>query len=350
MVLSGPEEEIRYIRNIKKTWQSFPDTPAVFIHHLNGYGFRDKAWRIKKSAGKKRVIFAGDSFVEGCMAGQDQTIPGSFEATAKGACEVFNAGMMGVGIHSYIQFLVDAIPIFQPDLVFLVLYANDVPFGREYIPYHALEPEYHAFFMPRIWEIVKSIRENHPLPFRWLPSNESYLPAVPSSNNPWTKDAAQLEKHVTPEIAQAMKAGQYNFFRTNWVLKEATYLNQPKSLYDQLVFLRNYGHRFETELVVCYIPSRHQVSRYYYPFEKASCQIDCPDTLDMTTQAYQVHRQQLKEDCENLGLRFIDLTEPIKVREDQQQHLYWNYDDHMRGWAYEWLGREIYEEFRQFRE
>ena len=55
--------EIAPLRYECHTFQSYPDTVYRFAHHLNGYGFRDKEWRVKKKKGKKRIVFIGDSFV-----------------------------------------------------------------------------------------------------------------------------------------------------------------------------------------------------------------------------------------------------------------------------------------------
>ena len=68
----------RHMRNQNWYWQSKPDTSYRFVHYLNQYGFRDSEWPVEKSTKKRRILFVGDSFLEGVMADQDQTICDGF--------------------------------------------------------------------------------------------------------------------------------------------------------------------------------------------------------------------------------------------------------------------------------
>ncbi len=84
----------------------------ISLPRYNGYGFRDSEWTVKKATGKRRCLFVGDSFVEGIMAEQDQTIPEYFKkASSEKNLEIINAGMLSVGMKQYLQFLADAVPI-----------------------------------------------------------------------------------------------------------------------------------------------------------------------------------------------------------------------------------------------
>lgn len=148
-----------YLRNISMIWGSSLDTATRFSHEFNTYGFRDKEWKEKKKNGKKRIFFVGDSFVEGMMSTPEQRITESFAEAALAndeAYDIFNCGMMGIGLNEYIKFIADAVPVFKPDELFLVLYANDIPFQREYQPSTILEPEYYNRFRPRLLEILEA--------------------------------------------------------------------------------------------------------------------------------------------------------------------------------------------------
>ncbi|MEY2561079.1 MAG: hypothetical protein QOG51_1494, partial [Verrucomicrobiota bacterium] len=54
-------------------WNSKPDGTS-YESHLNLYGFRDTDWRIRSDRDKERVMFVGDSLVEGFMATDKATI------------------------------------------------------------------------------------------------------------------------------------------------------------------------------------------------------------------------------------------------------------------------------------
>lgn len=334
-----------YLRNINMTWSSSLDTSTAFTHAFNTYGYRDKEWKVKKKEGEKRIFFVGDSFVEGMMAPQNERMTESFlrAAEANGQFyDVFNCGMMGIGLNEYIKFLVDAVPIFKPDEVFLVLYANDIPFQRPYEPSVPLVAEYQNPLKPRVLEVIDQMGTKAPIPFAWNKETRPFHEPVPAPGNPWTYNSPQLSKQVSERIAREMRLGKFNFFRTNWILEEEKFLKSAPEISQKLQFIRDFLSRQESKLTVFYIPSRSQVTDFYYQFERQACLVNCPDYLSLTGERYQLHRRVLASESEKLGFIFHDLTELVKKEEDQGNHLYWDYDDHMRGKGYRMLGQAIF--------
>lgn len=335
-----------YLRNINMTWRSTMDTTATFVHQFNSYGYRDTEWKRAKPSGKKRIFFVGDSFVEGMMSDQDKTIVEGFKQAAGAEAdnwEIFNCGMMGIGLNEYMKFLADAVPIFKPDEVYLVLYSNDIPFQRDYKPQVVLSPEGYSFFTPRLKVVVNQLSADDPIPFRWNRPTQKFYKAVPDPGNPWTTKEKEMAQHVTPEMATEMKLGNFNFFRANWILEEKKFFSQkPNNISAKFKFIKNYLAKHNCTLKVFYIPSRSQVTDYYYQFEKQACLMNCPDTLSLTGEEYQIHQKLLTRVLGKLDVEFNDLTGFVKEKEANGQHLYWNYDDHMRGSSYLMLGKEIY--------
>jgi hypothetical protein len=343
-ILDGEQAPTEYLRNIKMLWKSYPDTNYAFIHELNTYGYRDKEWKEKKSA-HKRVFILGDSFVEGMMTTNDKTIPVGFEngASKDGkSIEVFNCGMMGIGLNEYIKFITDAVPIFKPDELILVMYSNDMPFQRAYQPTTVITPKKNNYFKPRLLELIGRIRASDPIPLQFMKEEIPFYKGVPDKSNPWTFNEAELAPHVRPDIAEAMKAGDFNNFRTNWYPNEKNFFSSQIDVNSKFQFIKNYLDKNNCKLTVYYIPSRLQVSDYYYQFEKTYCQINCPETSSLMGEEYQIHAQILGDICKTNGIKYQDLTPIIRAKEDAGQHLYWSYDDHMRGDSYLMLGEEIY--------
>ena len=339
-----------YLRNRDMIWRSYPDTIADFVHQLNQYGFRDKNWSIDKPAGKERIFFVGDSFVEGMMSTGEETIIEGFKSAAGSQAsnyDIFNCGMMGIGLNEYLKFIAGAVPIFRPDKVFLVMYSNDVPFQKAYQPPPSPEPIYFNSWRPRFLELLDFIKAKDPIPFRWNSEKIPFHKPVPDPGNPWTSKEAEWSPHVRPDLKEAMKAGTFNFFRLNWILEEEKFLRQSADISTQFNFLKQFLAKHGTELVVFYIPSRSQISNHYYSFEKASCLQNCPDQIDLTTPVYQVHRKILANECSKRGFAFYDLTDRVKQEEDRGNHLYWDYDDHMRGKGYLLLGETIWERWNK---
>lgn len=344
-ILSATDKKSSYIRNIKMLWKSSLDTDEDFIYSLNSYGYRDEDWSVKKDADKTRVMIVGDSFVEGMMAQVNETIPVGFAKDAGHAglnLEVMNFGMMGIGLNEYIKLIVDAVPIFKPEYIVMVLFSNDVPFNRPYFPTYKIDPVYSDTFTPRLKALLNYSKRNDPIPFRWGFDVKRYYKAVPDKSNPWTTEAEIRAKDVTPAIAEAMKKGDFNFFRSNWILEEEKFLKSPTDLTEKLKLINDYVMHYGTKLLVCYIPSRNQVSQYYYKYEKEYCQVRCPDQLDLTQPKYLIHAEMLKNNCASLNIPYYDMTSMIKEEEGKGNHLYWNYDDHMRGSSYLMLGKAIF--------
>ncbi len=81
-MLAGADITGTTLHHASFSWHSDPDG-ASFVHHLNQYGFRDIEWRVAKSQGVRRVAFVGDSFVEGFMARDDESIPSVFRQLSR---------------------------------------------------------------------------------------------------------------------------------------------------------------------------------------------------------------------------------------------------------------------------
>jgi len=345
-ILAATDNKSSYIRNIKMMWKSSLDTDQDFIYSLNTYGYRDSDWKVDKKADKTRVMIVGDSFVEGMMADGDETIPIGFGSSAKNAgldVEAMNFGMMGIGLNEYIKLIVDVVPVFKPEHVIMVLFSNDVPFHQPYFPAYKLDPKFTDMTTPRLKALLNYSKNGDPIPFRWDFKVTRYYKPVPDKSNPWTTQAETRAPDVTPAIAEAMKKGDFNFFRSNWILEEEKFLKAPTDLTEKLKLLNDYTAHYGTKFSVCYIPSRNQVSKYYYTYEKEYCQVQCPDMMDLTQPPYLIHAEMLKNNCQNLGVPYYDMTSMIKAEEDEGNHLYWNYDDHMKGSSYLMLGQAIFE-------
>ena len=345
-ILAYQNNKANFIRNIKMLWRSSLDIDEDFIYTLNTYGYRDKEWDIEKDKDNERIMFVGDSFVEGMMAQDDHTIPiGFHEAAARQgqSVEAMNFGMMGIGLNEYIKLIVDAVPIFKPDHVCLVLFSNDIPFNRPYFPSNKIKPNMASFNTPRLLDLIKQSKKKDPIPFRWSTQSKRYWKPVPDRSNPWSFHHDSLIQHVQPHVADVMCKGDFNFFRTNWILEEERFLKAPTDLTEKLKMLNDYILQNGSSMSVYYIPSRNQVSTYYYQFEKEYCIKNCPDQMELTQPAYQVHRTMLSSNCSSLGIPFYDLTGLVKQEEDIGNHLYWHYDDHMRGEGYLMLGEAIFD-------
>ena len=325
------------------TWQSSLDTNYTFIHQLNEYGFRDKSWKVKKTESKKRVIFIGDSFVEGVMADQEGSIPYFYQKLMGDEVEVLNAGMNGTGMKSYTKLIRDMCPLFKPDELKLVIYANDMSPDNSYMLGSSLEPRFSSAFSPRLFILLKRLLVNKKVALRWGRRSIPFLFPIPDQSNPFTNYGHILQKDVTKPVRKAMEAASLNYYMVNKLYKETKSLETPMSFLKELSFIQTICKENDVELKIYYIPTRNQITNKYLKFEKEYCLLKCKDQATLTTENFQVHARNLRDDCSKLGITFYDLS--AKLREQERRvNLYWNYDEHMKAKGYQYIAQQIKEE------
>ena len=323
-------------------WESSVDTAAVFEHVMNRYGFRDSEWDVEKPQGKRRVLFIGDSFVEGVMASQDETITEGFASEAGlGDDEVMNAGMVGTGLDSYLQLAADLVPLYQPETVYLCIYANDLGQTEPPVPANFIEPIYFNPWRPRVLELIRQKNERGTLMPVWGNGSEPYIPALTESAHPWANQPETIKQHVTPPLAEAMLAGHLNPFRVNAIKQEAHYLSLPPALGETVPFFKYVCDQQQAKAVIVYIPTRNQITDHYLSFEHELCVQECDGNIALTGPAFQQHQQVLAQQCAQQGVSFIDLTPTLRAEEAKGNHLFWNYDEHMKGKGYLLIGKTL---------
>ncbi len=346
--ISGSEDSVlashKPISNARFFWNSAPDH-AHFVHTLNLYGFRDRDWHTRKSTGVRRVAFVGDSFVEGFMAADGETISDGYAHAAKDSgigVEAMNFGIGGTGIQNYLPLIRDLIPIFRPDELVLVIYANDLPYTwpGESWTMNPLQPQSVSRWVPRMVQVLTRLIHHEPVPARWKGTPRRFVPAVPDPASPWTQHESDLSMQVTSELATAMKAGDFNPFVPGSFEFMELNLKKPFELAPMVASIQKYAARYGTQLRVVYVPLSDQVTDHYLEYHRKYSLKSKVTTF--TTEDYQLHSRLLRRDCEKAGIEFLDTTPILKAREDRGIHNSWNYDEHMKGESYLSLGGEIF--------
>jgi lysophospholipase L1-like esterase len=333
-------------------WASDPDGFS-FVHELNLYGFRDKEWRRRKPAGSTRIAFFGDSFVEGLSAAADETLPAAFADLARAAgteVDVMNFGIAGASLPAYAGLMRDALPIFAPDAVVLVLYANDIlptPFDSTWlVPEASFEES--STWAPRLLHVARRLRAGQPVARRWTREPFEYLPSVPDPRNPWTDGATagRLEAFVAADIARAIRKGRFNPALVESLPWYRKHLARPHTIDSHIVALARHVRATGAVFHVVYVPTKNQVSDRYLA---AQSRFSPPGSaISMLGESYQTHARLLAETCRRANIRYLDLTPALRAAEASAGPLYWDYDDHMRGAGYgvaasalhSWLGSD----------
>lgn len=341
-MVSGPLLRRASLAHASFRVESAPDGVHT-THILNLYGFRDREWRVAKTAAH-RVLVVGDSMVEGFLAAQDETVPRLIETLARGAgehLEVWNLGVGGAGLGNYIPLIQDAVSAFAPDEIVLVFHANDLlgdpKFGNELVRSRA-DIQTGRWWVPRLLSVAARISQGQAVPKAWHQDTFSFFPAVPDSGNPWTRNGDEYARYVAPDIAKAMREGKFNPFNVGEVQGYEHYLRQPVDIRPWLVFLKEFLGKKGVMMSITYIPQANQTTDYYLPFKQRYCPAG---VTSLTADVYQQGAAILGQHARSLGIAFQDLTPAIKAAEVRGEHVYWDYDEHMRPNGYRLVAQSI---------
>jgi hypothetical protein len=350
-ILSPVTRSGRFLMNTSIRSISEPDA-VESVHGLNLYGFRGPTWRVSGSASQERVAFVGSSMVEGFFAADPETIPAAFERSARNAgvpVEAMNLGVGGTAIPRQLELIRDAVSIFRPDGVILVVEASNLPFLAPPRQSSAapLTPVFSRWWMPRIVEVYRRLRAGRRVATRWRQGPADLFAPVPDPSNPWSRDAARLEAVVEPGIADAMRRGRFNPFFANALKNMKRSLRAPANVRRLLALVKRYADQSLVPISVVYLPFAPQVSDYYLPFyrrfsEKVSGSI--------RSASYQTHAASLGRRCAELGIPFLDLTPALRQQEDRGIRMYWDHDAHLRGRGYVFVGETVHAWWHALRE
>jgi len=338
-----------FLANASYIHASEPDGQE-FVHTLNLYGFRDRQWTVKKPAGSERFMMFGDSFMEGAMAADEFTIAEGFRHGAEEAgrnFDVMNLGVQAMGMPGYMNMMADAVPMFKPDHIVIVFFENDFysppPFHPGWVRGRGLVPEYNSPWTPRLFHLIRNLRRNQPNPRRWISKPFSFFAAVPDPANPFSDPRAEAHysQFVEPDLVDAMKRGRFNPFIIDEYPIDEEELRKPINLADYLINYQDFARKQGCRLWMAYIPINHQVSDHYIPFQLRFSHVKQGKSL--MGPEYQIHRQTLATQCEALDIPLLDFTPMLREFESKGRRMYWNYDNHMKGESYFYLGYQLFQ-------
>ena len=242
--------------------------------HLNLYGFRDAQWDVLHKRAR-RILFVGDSFVEGFMVADDETIPAVFARRARAAgqaIEVFNLGVGAAGLSDYMKIIQDAVPALKPDEVVLVFYANDFAGEPPFTPARIrppFEPRYRPAWLPRIVQVTRRLvarRAGSRYAGTARPSRSSPPCRIRRIRGPTR--AAELAPKVEPDIADAMRRATFNPHAVDELAEYAVSIPAGRRRDDASHVPARFSRTARgVRLRLAYLPYPAQVSDYYVPFK-----------------------------------------------------------------------------------
>lgn len=329
--------------NIRYLWESEADGFA-FEHTLNLYGFRGPEVAALPPRHRDRVLFVGDSFVEGCGAADQDTIPEQFARAVADTrpVEVINLGINGIGFPNYVRLVRDGLSVFpQTRAVFLVTCVNDLPAPPYEDEYDAPPPKFEPLnrCVPRALQAVLRLSRGESLP-RWYHTGPTpFFDPVPSASNPLTSNPPP--PGIDPQVLDAMRRGKVNPFLAGVdgvgiadVLRIflSSDLTVEVGATRYLERIAAICREHEARLIVVYIPY-HAVTnpRYLAAHNRLGGQrvgrLDGPE--------YRQHQRHLHQVTNALGIPFLDMTPAFIQVEKSGGRMFWPIDSHCTAAGYE---------------
>jgi lysophospholipase L1-like esterase len=332
-------------RNVIVRVASDPDG-YEFDHRLNLYGFRGPNFRLRPPSDRARVIFVGDSFVEGMGAADGDTISAQFARIIETArkAEAINLGVSGIGLAEYTRLVRDGLQFLRPNSVFVVIYANDLP-AHPYpseLDGPAMADSARNPWIPRVVEVVDRLWRGLAVP-RFFPSGPfPYFEAVPSLSNPLTTSKPLVG--VDPEILDAMKRG-----RANPTLVAAAELFEERLRHDfaksgdttpYLARMKQLCKDRGAALTIAYIPYAPSVNTVYLHAQKRLGTKQLADLSSLSDPRYRTQQKHLSEVTRRLEIPFLDLSDSLAQAEARGTRCFWPIDGHCTAAGYRLIAEE----------
>lgn len=338
-----------YASNISFRWTSEPDQIS-FIHDMNLYGFRtEKNWSVKKEHGRERIAFVGDSFVEGMSASVEETITEGFrkadeEVKRSGKNpEIMNFGMGGANFPHYLKLIRDMVPLFRPDTLILVFYANDFPAPKldaKWIEDN-YQPKFNKFWLPRAYYVISAVLRGERVPRRWHSKPIPWFEPLPNPSHFLYGKSDQELSYILPDLRKAMERGTMNPWSADHLSGVERKLKLPSNAEPYISNLAAFLKKYGVTLRMVYIPHNLQVSDYYVQFQQKYSKPNGIQSL--LGSEYQRQVKEVADICQRLNIPFLDFTPFLREEEAKGRHWYCDYDQHMRGPSYVRTGRMIQE-------
>jgi hypothetical protein len=330
------------LSNVILRWECEPDGFA-FDHTLNLYGFRGPNFTLAPDPSRRRILFVGDSYVEGCGVADADTLPEQFahRLDSEHPVEAVNLGVLATGFPEYVALVRDSVPLLRPHTVFLVVCWNDLP-----APPLPKDPLAGAppmvplgRWVPRAVQVGSLLWDGVAVPRRWPSGPYPYFEPVPSRANPLSK--GDPPRAIDPAILRAMRQGKANpwLWTTADMNRNVLRSDFPNNggVAEQLALLASYCRRHDAQLVVVYIPYHVATNDSYAEAQEKVLGAPPGQLLELARQVCERQRKHLADVTQSLQIPFLDSTAAFRHAEKTEGRMSWAIDGHCNQAGYRLL-------------
>jgi len=306
-------------------WEKIPGARGLRIgnefkvhEEINAKGLRGPEFQYEKAKGRERILILGDSFAEGYTVSYDQLfstlLHDRLNRNSHKTVEVINAGTTGYSTDQEYLFLTKEGFRYQPDVVVLMFYQNDVLFNGRPNYYHDPKPSF--------------VSENGKLT---LKHPKASLPkSSPPTTHQWFRSHSRLYEWLVVKIhGTGLITGpdhvpeEYRVWKKTARKEEASAWKITELLLGKMAQeSKQRGAKF----FVFYIPHRSTIHEKEWERFKSLYRLDSTE--------WTPHRVaiRLKGITKRLGISLIEPTTELRQRarqwQDKDQRLYFERDDH----------------------
>ncbi len=278
-------------------WELVPGASGVGAlgdaYFINADGYRGERHPLKKPPGVTRIITIGDSFTYGMGVDLKDTYPKRLETILNRngkRFEVLNFGVIGYNMWQYKELLVRKALSYQPEIIILALYQNDLKQSR---PPYETDPDYqphNPFAQPAateqqgilshsaLWNVLKNLNARIEYKYRYLRGHD-YLKNIPARKQ---------------QFGTAQSGSDDYKILTGTFDREKT-LAFSQALHQFVATAR----KNDTKVLLAYIP----------------------DSIQLNDPKLQVVNRQIANWSRTIGVPFVDLT-PVLEQEPRIESLY----------------------------
>jgi predicted GH43/DUF377 family glycosyl hydrolase/lysophospholipase L1-like esterase len=338
--LGAGDTRERGLANVRIRWESAPDG-FRFDHTLNLYGFRGPDFSIDPPAGRDRVLFVGDSFVEGFGAADDDTLPQQFARLMGPGVETINLGVAATGLPEYTRLIGEALPLLRPKAIFLVVFANDLPAPPCDSRLHDRPPTpKRSSLLPHTLALLRWLRHGQTLPRSFALTTLPFVDAVPSPHNPLT--GKPRPAGLDDDIYDAMCRGQANPWNVAAGEQHERALrhdfSQGGGADDYLRIIAERCREAHCRLAVVYVPHQVTANANYVVQQNRLGGRGYGNVTRLDSGVYRRQQMHLRRVTEFLDIPLLDTTEAM-IQGERERRLYWPIDGHCNALGYRLLAR-----------
>ena len=178
-----PDEFLAYVHSGNNTFQHhYTEGERITIEHrTNSFGFLSDEIAVKKERDTFRVLILGDSFTEAIQVSRDKNFCGrlqyflnNYSGKKYKKAEVLNTGVSGYSPLNYYLYFKRELARFEPDVVVVQLFANDVfedntSRAKSLLDENGLPLKTHRYFVQKYFNhppVKAKSLNGHPLGYR----------------------------------------------------------------------------------------------------------------------------------------------------------------------------------------